>query len=206
MDPIDSDSTQEEFLRALADRKDQGAWEAFSHRYGTLIRNFAGWCGLSPPDCDDVVQDVYLGLIRVLPEFHYDRNKGRFRAYLKTAVVHAASALRKKHAGAPLSLDRVAPPAASSTSTDGTGVAESELDRAWEKEWREHHVRRAMERVQSMFNGKDLAAFERSVVQGQSGAVVARELDLSREQVYQAKSRVMKRVRELVRQQIEEEG
>jgi len=205
MDSSHADSTQEEFLRSVANRADQGAWEEFYRRYGTLIRNFADWCGLSPSDCDDVVQDVYLGLLRVLPNFRYDRNKGRFRGYLRTSVVHAASALRRKRTGDPLSSGHISPPAVT-TSANGIGIVESELDRAWEEEWRNHHVRRAMERLQSNFNEKDLAAFERFVVQGQDCAAVAQELGISHAHIYQVKSRVLKRIKELVKQQIEEEG
>ncbi|RMH03725.1 MAG: sigma-70 family RNA polymerase sigma factor [Planctomycetota bacterium] len=199
--PLDPNSTQEEFLLALADGADRDAWEAFSARYGTLIRNFAGWCGLPPTDCDDVVQEVYLSLLKALPGFRYDRRKGRFRGYLKTATRRAAVALRRRRAAEPLPLERVPPPVAGRAGDSGP-----DLDEAWEREWRDYHVRRAMARLQPEFNSTDLAAFERYAIQGRPPAEVAAEFDLHLDQVYQAKSRILRRLRELVREQIEDEG
>ena len=76
----------------------------------------------------------------------------------------------------------------------------------WEREWRQHHVRRAMQRLQSEFNEQDRMAFTLYAVQGGTAARTAEELGLSVDQVYQAKSRILKRLTELIAEQVSNDG
>ena len=77
---------------------------------------------------------------------------------------------------------------------------------AWEDEWREYHLRQAMRTVEVEFNAADRAAFDAYVLEGRDAREVAASLDLSVDQVYQAKSRILKRLSVLVEQQVSEEG
>ena len=63
-----------------------------------------------------------------------------------------------------------------------------------------------MGRLAAEFNERDRMAFTRYAVLGQSAAQTAEALGMSLDQVYQAKSRILKRLTERISQQVEEEG
>jgi DNA-directed RNA polymerase specialized sigma24 family protein len=83
---------------------------------------------------------------------------------------------------------------------------DADIDASWETEWRDYHLRRAMQAVEAEFNRADRAAFAAYALQGRDAKAVAAELGLSVDQVYQAKTRVLRRVSQLIERQVAEEG
>src|SRR5712692_822077 len=77
-----------EQLRNPAESKTTGpAWERFVELYTPLLYYWARRLGLRDQDAADLVQDVFLVLVRKLPEFSYDRHKS-FRAWLRTVTLN----------------------------------------------------------------------------------------------------------------------
>ncbi|MBX3377006.1 MAG: sigma-70 family RNA polymerase sigma factor [Phycisphaeraceae bacterium] len=190
-------TTHGTLLARLSGGGDSAAWREFCERYEELIRSFARRRGLSASDCDDVLQDVMLALTKAMPGFRYDPAKGKFRSYLKTVTLHAIlRKSRQEPAGASLSLG------------DGSvsRAIEDETEDTWEAEWRQYHLRTAMKTIRAEFNAADLEAFDRYGVGGEEASAVAKDLSLSIDQVYQAKSRVLKRLSQVIAKQVEEEG
>jgi RNA polymerase sigma factor (sigma-70 family) len=192
-------STHASLLAKLRNTGDASAWAEFDDRYRELIFAFARRRGLQPADADDVVQETLAAAHRALPTFEYDPRKGRFRGWLKTAAVRAAD-LRRRARGDALHH------AADDASALAAAEADPEIEAQWDAEWRRYHVRLATAKVRDEFNGKDLAAFEACTVDGAPPAEVAASLGLSVDSVYQAKSRIVKRLREHVAAQVAEEG
>jgi RNA polymerase sigma factor (sigma-70 family) len=191
-------STHTTLLARLADGSDRSAWDDFHECYGELIRRFGAGRGMQPADCDDLVQEVLLALSGAMRSFVYDPAKGSFRAYLKTITIRAVSkVLRKKHAAPPLALiEDIAEP----------GGEDGALAAAWETEWRANHVRRAMRLLEGEFKVAELRAFRRYAIDGQDAREVAAALGQTVNQVYQAKSRITKRLTELIELQVQDEG
>lgn len=190
-------TTHVSLLARLRDDADQAAWREFHERYADLIRGFASRQGLQPADCDDIVQDVLVKLSAALPEFRYDPGRGKFRSYLKTVAVRAiATRFSQKRGQTPVSINGNERPAEPGDNADDT----------WEVEWRRYHVRRAMRSLTLEFNRADVRAFEQYGIEGRPVHQVAVALDLSPAQVYQAKSVLLRRLCELVEQQVQEEG
>src|SRR5262249_53401127 len=81
-----------------------------------------------------------------------------------------------------------------------------DVDAVWESQWRRYHIETAMRSIAPEFSERDREAFERYAVEGQTPEDVARELNISVDLVYQIKSRMTKRLAEVVRQQVMEEG
>ncbi len=192
----DAPTTHLTLLKRLTDETDGVAWQEFCRRYSRLILGFARRRGLQPSDCDDVLQEVLAELSRAMPDFCYDPSRGRFRGFLKT--VSSRLILRKfcqkRH------------PASQLEDVGSATPDEGELEQLWEDEWRQHHLRQAMKAIAVEFNSADRAAFEAYVVEGRSVADVTSSLELSASQVYQAKSRILKRLTELIEKQISVEG
>lgn len=191
-------ATHTTLLARLSEGSDGAAWAEFHQRYGELIRRFARSRYLQPSDCDDVLQDVLLSLSKSMPGFVYDPTKGKFRSYLKTIVIHAvARKMRQKAPGQALGDVEEA--------TRAMGQDPS-VEQSWESEWRQHHVRNAMRVIESEFKEADLEAFRRYALHQQEASVVAEALGMSLDSVYQAKSRIMKRLTKVIETQVVDEG
>ena len=139
-----------------------------------------------------------MGLSKAMPGFRYDPSRGKFRSYLKTFVMRAIyRKFRQKPAGGrQLSIEQVAEVAAEAPQVEST----------WEEEWREYHLRQAMRTIDVEFNRVERDAFDAYVVDGRDASETAEAFGISVERVYQAKSRILKRLGELVEQQVNEEG
>jgi len=187
------ENTSSSFLVRLSDVEDLDAWAEFFRRYGGLIQGFLTRAGVRPVDRDDIAQEVTLSLFRALPNFEYDREKGRFRAYLKTVVLRTAA----RHAQRIVEVPSAEPLDAS---------VESHLEALWEREWRRHHVRVALAQVSSDLSQRERIAFDRYVVAGATAASAAAASGLPIDRVYRVRWKAMKRLSELIENQIEGEA
>lgn len=192
-------TTHATLLARLSGGRDTGAWSEFCDRYEELIRAFARRRGASVADCDDVVQDVMLALTKALPGFEYNPEKGKFRSYLKTVTLHAISRRSRQNDGAARLDTGVG-------SVSALGHPTDEAESTWEAEWRQYHLRMAMRTIRAEFNAADLAAFDAYAVNGEEAPSVASRLGLSVDSVYQCKSRILKRLSQVISHQVAEEG
>jgi RNA polymerase sigma-70 factor (ECF subfamily) len=135
--------------------------------------------------------------------FVYDPSKGTFRSYLKTTVVRAI-ARRARQNRAITGLEGIEDSA--SAAGGPSGAPSDQPDEAWEQQWRQHHTRLAMKTVESEFNATDLEAFQRYALLQHDVQAVARDLKVSVDSVYQAKSRIVRRLSKLIADQVAEEG
>lgn len=182
------DSTRATLLLRLRDRTDRLSWQEFHERYGELLLRYARRRGASAEDAEDVVQEVEMSLLSALDGFEYDASKGRFRAYLRTAVVRALGRKAKKDERQGENMDPVA-------FDYLAAVKDCDSDEKWEAEWRMHRLRWALREIAPEFEAQTLEAFKMNVLGGKSVDETAEELQLSKASVYQAKSRVLKRLR-----------
>lgn len=191
-------STHATLLARLSDGSDVTAWQEFHARYGELIHRFARGRGLQASDCEDIAQDVMLSLSKSMPGFRYDPAKGKFRSYLKAMVIHAISKkMRQTRPGVRLETLE--------DSVEGS-KGDASAEELWEMEWRQHHVRNAMRVVESEFKETDLDAFRLYALEDHEASTVAGELGVSVDSVYQAKSRIMKRLASIIEAQVVDEG
>ena len=185
----DQNSTRPTLLLRLRNRTDELSWQEFHERYGELLYRYARARGASVIDAEDVVQDVEMYLFKAIEGFEYDAGKGRFRTYLRSAVMHALARKAKKQARQGEVLD---PQMFDHLST----AEETSQDERWETEWRLHRLRWALRAIASEVEPTTLEAFRLHVLSGQSVHETAERLGLSTASVYQAKSRVLKRVKQ----------
>jgi RNA polymerase sigma-70 factor (ECF subfamily) len=177
---------------------DSAAWQEFHERYGELIRGFARRRGLQPADCDDIAQEVMLSLSKAMPGFQYDPSRGKFRSYLKTATLRAIFKKRRQN-DSEVALGSI---------EEATRFAEADatVEEAWELEWQRYHLRQAMRVLENEFSETDRAAFRHYATDGHDAQETARKFNISLNQVYHAKSRILKRLEEVIERQVQEEG
>jgi RNA polymerase sigma-70 factor (ECF subfamily) len=191
-------TTHTTLLARLAGAENTAAWHEFYERYGELLRGFAQRRRLQPADAEDVVQDVLLSLTKAMPDFRYDPAKGKFRSYLKTATLRAIFKRSHQRHGEVVLGDI----------EEATRIADAaaDVEEAWEAEWRQYHLRIAMRAMELEFKKADLQAFQRYAVEGHDVRETAVALNMSVDGVYQAKSRIMKRLGQLIELQVQDEG
>lgn len=183
------DTTRMTFLLRLRDHADQMSWDLFHERYGELLYRYARARGATHEDAEDIVQEVELYLLKALDGFEYDARKGKFRAYLRVAVVHAMgkeAAFQARNIGTlldPLGFDFL------------KAKLEADADSRWDHEWRMHRLRTALRQIAAAFKPPTLRAFELHVLAGMPVAQVAHQLEIGEATVYRAKSRVLEKLR-----------
>lgn len=191
--PTDTLPTRETLILRLRDREDQRAWEEFAEIYTPLLCGFCRKRGLAPEDLADVVQEVMRSVSLAMGDFRYDPEKGKFKAWLFTAVRRAVYRHFRKQARRPVpatetqlvhGLDR-----------DPAGGEEVE----WDRDYRRRLLAWAMEKVKPEFSERIWRAFELTAVQDKSIGEAAEEIGMTRNAVSIAKSRVISRLREKAR-------
>lgn len=197
------DATRKSLLRRARDPRDHRAWEEFFDQYAGPVRGYARKLGLPAADADDVLQETMVELMRILPDFRYDRDRGRFRNFVFT-IAHrrAQAAWRRQRTRREIPLDSEgAREAAAETGPNDPG---EEALRAW----REELLREAMRRLDAE-PGRSAATreiFRAHVIERRSAAEVARRFGVTPNHVYQIKHRLLNRLRKTVALLVEEIG
>jgi RNA polymerase sigma-70 factor (ECF subfamily) len=179
------DPTPASLLLRLQVRTDQEAWRRFVRLYAPLLYAWARRLGFSPDDATDRVQDTFLLLAVKLPEFEYD-DRGRFRGWLWTVFLNRCREARRR--GDVLSTATYTP---MDQLAGNDTIAESV-----EAEFRGQLVRSSLELMRAEFPETTWQAFWRYVALGEAPAEVAGDLGVSVDLVYQAKTRVLRRLRQ----------
>ena len=93
-------TTSFSLLEQLRDSPDEATWTRFVHLYSPLLFGWARQAGLNESDACDLVQDVFVILLKELPQFEFDPAHS-FRAWLKTVVMNRWRNQIKRQARAP---------------------------------------------------------------------------------------------------------
>jgi RNA polymerase sigma-70 factor (ECF subfamily) len=177
-------TTPVSLLNRLRQPGDEAPWARFVELYLPLLRHWAGRLGLQGADAADLVQDVFTVLVQELPRFTYQPPK-RFRGWLWTVLVNKWRERRRRRA-LPLAGDGLL---ADLAVPDG-------VEALCEAEYRQYVVHRVAELIAEEFQPTTWKAFWESVLGDRSAAEVARELGISENAVWIAKSRVLRRLRQ----------
>ena len=169
-------------LDKLCRHSDPAAWEHFVQLYTPLLQFWARKLGLADADAADLVQDVFTILVEKLPDFRYDPEK-RFRGWLWTILVNQVRARQR----------RPRLPIEPATAEPATSDPLAELA---EQEYRDYLVGRALELIRSEFRTPVWEAFWLATTTTQAAADIAAQLGVSVSAVYNAKYRVLQRLRQ----------
>lgn len=199
-------STQLTLIARLQDPKDHGAWKRFESRYRGLVIRFAMRQGLQATDAEDVAQAVFAALLRAMPTFRLDPEKGRFRNYLFRVVRNEISRVRSADTrptgcGALLPLNE----GAVSEGDAGREPGGDPTERAFEEEWINHHFRIAMAEICRTFAPESVAMFER-LMRGEPVESIAADCKTTAQAVHKVKQRIRDKMKMLVERQIADEA
>jgi RNA polymerase sigma-70 factor (ECF subfamily) len=192
--PSEADERTSSTLLERARRQDPLAWGKLVDIYTPLVWRWCRRSNMKPEDADDVCQEVFRAVHRALPNFRRDRVGDSFRGWLRTITLNKVRDVwGKRHpdeaAGGSEMVARL------------HDVPDPEADVVVEAdEEREVGIvyRRAMQVMRDEFEDRTWKAFWRLTVDDQSVAQVAAALRMSLNAVYLARSRIRRRLRELL--------
>jgi RNA polymerase sigma-70 factor (ECF subfamily) len=180
------ESTSLSLLQRLRQPGQADAWQRFARLYTPLL---VAWSrrpryGLQPADADDLVQDVLTDLVRKLPRFQYDPQRG-FRAWLRVVFHHKWVDHCRRVGRLPPGIDEGLSEVSSPAAIDPAEVEEQQL-----------LLRRALELMQEEFEATTWQACWQRVAEDRPAAEVAAALGITENAVHVARSRVLRRLRQ----------
>ena len=188
--------TRASLIVRLRDAADVAAWDEFVAIYGPLVYRLALRQGLQAADADDVVQQVFAAAAQSVHHWLEKPQRGRFRGWLLTIARNIAikTLTRRPHGGVGLGgepghglLDELAAP-------------DAEVSNQFDIEYRREVYRWAAEQVRESVASSTWEAFQLTHIEGVSIVEAATRLSLSVGNIYIARSRVIRRMRELAKQ------
>ncbi len=190
---LDITRTTTMLLNGLGQPGDDAAWSSIDRRYRPSVTGMARRLGLSDADAADVSQETMVRVLREYREGRYDRERGRLRTWIlaiartKIADVHRKRSVRKEARGdsAMISIP-----------------SDAEMEDLWTTERRLVILREALADLQASSKLSDhvVRAFELLVFHHRSVADVSRELEMTANDVYLARSRIAKKLKDIVQQ------
>jgi RNA polymerase sigma-70 factor (ECF subfamily) len=186
--------TRASLLVRLRDPRDGAAWSQFVELYAPLVFGYARKQGLQDADAADLAQDVLLAVAGSVGRLEYDPARGAFRNWLFTIVRRKLANWRAAQAnGSQASGDT----AIHNLLEQYPAPESQELE--WQVEWEDRLFAWAADKVRQEVQDLTWQAFWQTAIEGQSGKRVAAGLGLSVTAVYNARSRVRARLRELIK-------
>ncbi len=177
--------TRDSLILRIAHGGDAVSWEEFVSIYRPFLHNVVRRRGVNEHDACDVVQDVFVTLLRVLPQFEYCAERGRFRGWLKTIVQNIA-------------IDRLRRRSRLREVAIGDELEAYELfsnGEDWDETSRRQAMQSALQQVKSASSPATWQCFEEHFLKGRKAAEVSADIGLSTGAVYVNASRKLSRVR-----------
>lgn len=192
--------TRPSLLLRVRDADDDEAWEQFSDIYRPVIVRVAMMKGLQAADADDLAQQVLMAVAGAIDRFEPDNGKGKFRTWLKRVTDNAA--LNALTRGVPDKASGKDGVRAFLEQRPARSGPDSDLLKT---EFRRELFTQAAAEIRSEFSDDTWNSFWLTTVQGIAVEVAATQLGRTRGSVYASRSRVMKRLRQVVEDYTESE-
>jgi RNA polymerase sigma-70 factor (ECF subfamily) len=175
--------------------QDGAAWSQFVELYGPLVLYWCRQQKLPNEIADECTQEIFLSVVRHLDQFKI-REGGSFRGWLWQIT-------RRKIIDTVRTRQRTVE---ASGDTQAAIALANLIDPLWVTDFSEEErtepyqvqllMQRAIDQVQSEFEPKTWQAFERTVIDGQSTAAVAEQMNLTPGTVRQHRTRILRRLRQ----------
>lgn len=190
--PSPGTATRPSLLTALR-RGDAQAWCEMVDLYAPLVHHWCRRCGIPADSAADVMQDVFTAVARHIEQFGYRQSGDSFRGWLWTvtrnkARDHLRSRQRQWDApGGSTALRRLTACADPNALPEDEPTGDAEINGL---------MRRGLEQVRAQFEARTWDAFWRCSIDGLSTDEVAKQLEMTPAGVRQARSRVLRRLRQ----------
>lgn len=171
----------------------QDAWVELTQIYQPLIINWLRRFELQPSDAEDLTQDVLTSLFSSVERFGHNGRIGAFRSWLRSITHNQAIDFLRRRSDRDVQIGQSSFAETIQQLMDPGSTVSQIFDRQHDL----HLLATLLKRVAAEFQESTMNLFRQHVMQGQPATDVAAEFRVSRHAVYMAKSRVMRRLREL---------
>lgn len=185
--------TRDSLVAQVQDPSNQLAWEEFVQIYRPVVYRIAVARGLQHADALDLVQTVFISVANSIGRWEKKNPSSRFRHWLLRIAKNATiNAITRRPLDQPL--------AGSTAETLIREVPQSDCETGSliELEYRRELYLNAAEKVRVDVHPDTWKAFQLTAIDGMSNAAAANELGKSVGTVYAARSRIMKRLTNIV--------
>lgn len=176
-------STSISLLQRLRSGVDQAAWRQFTDLYTPLLYYWLKKRGLAEADTADLIQEVFLLLMKKLPEFQYDQGK-TFRGWLRTVTLNK---LNEQHRRKQLPIN------AGLSGVESFAIPED--DEFWEVEYKRQLLEQAENSIEPEFSQQTWEIYREYVKRDRPPKEVALQFGVKEYEVYRAKSQILQRLR-----------
>ncbi len=187
--------TRASLLFRVREKADGASWDEFHRLYRRLIYGRARRSGLSHADAEEVAQDVFVRVAEKIGEFDLNPDRGSFRGWLMKLTRWR---IADKFAAMPRKEERRAP------RRDTTGPRTATIERIpapaddedeWDREWQQHIMDAAVERLSRQVKPRHFQVFDLYVRQQWPVLKVAAELGINPASVYVIGHRLTKQLK-----------
>ncbi len=187
-------TTRDHLLARIRDFADHEAWLEFERLYRPAIYRLGRIRGLREADAQDLVQSVLVAVANKIDSWHADPARAKFRTWLaRVATNQAITILRQRRPD---------------EAQGGTSVQirlreqpqQDEVTEELRRQSQREVFRMAARRVREEFEEPTWQAFWQTTIESRSVAEVAETLSRTAGAIYTARSRVMHRLAEVVRE------
>lgn len=179
----------------LRDPSDREAWRQFESVYRKVIRRTVSRFGVQDADAADLEQEVFIRITKSIRNFQHDPTQAKFRTWLGHVI---RSAIIDHHRRQPRE--------------QGTGLTKThmrlaqwideerqdEFEKAYGRDCQSEVFRWAANRIRAEFTDSSWQAFWMTTVQNLEPKAVADHLGKSVGSIYTSRSRIIRRLREVV--------
>jgi RNA polymerase sigma-70 factor (ECF subfamily) len=177
----------------LRDLQDTVSWKTFLEVYTPLVYRYCQRQGLKEVDAQDVSQEVFRRVSKKMPTFEYRPEVGRFRAWLGTIVKNEIKRFLKKRS-------RQVQGSGNTGEDDPLDQVERTEEPDWIEAFQRHVLTVALQRIRPHFEEHTWRMFEEAWCNDRPAAAIAHDRGVPVADVYVAKSRVLARLKEEVRE------
>ena len=191
--PLD---THESLIRRLPNPADVEAWERFMEIYEPLLFRLATGKGLQAADAEDFVQEVVVAVARAVGRWVADESRGSFRAWLFRIAQNLAINFltRPKHQRLGSGDSQVA------RLLEEVPAPSTDSSELFVTEYRRELFRWAAQRVREQVSERQWMVFWLTSVEERPIAEVATEYRMSVGSLYIARSRITRRIGDMIRE------
>lgn len=193
-------ATRLSLLVRLRDARDDRAWSQFVELYAPLVYGFSRKHGLQDADAADLTQDVLQAVSGGIRRLDYDPQRGSFRGWLFTVVRNKL----RNFLAAQKRPGRDTGDSNAQRLLQELPAREDDQAAWWDQEYEQRVFSWAAGQARGAFQDSTWQAFWQTAVEGKTGPEVARALRLTVAAVYLAKGRVMARLKDIIRETLDE--
>lgn len=193
-------TTSKTLIDRLASGED-APWQEFFARYRDIIRDLGELRGLTPTECDDLVQEVMKRFLARSRTLKFDPERAKFRTVFARIIEGIIVDLKRKRPRE----SRLDDETLETLPDEGTPSPDRILDEALLIRWREIVKSEMLAELRKTMTPLNYSLFETSFLHRVPVDETARKFGVLRERVYLARSRAVKKLRAMVRAAVEED-